>query len=317
MIVPRYLFFVVCIFFFLGCNKKTVKIQRPRDPWAFRSVIDMQPRMFTLALDSECYVAYDLAHCTLYKAWKGGVTLEGAAYTNKKNVQPTTWGKSYFSDSLHPFKWVVVSDGKTDSFQMVSKGYVFRDNQVYLKYLLILSAKDTVRIEERPEFMRNEAGQPGLERSFKITGVPKGVTLSLKSRDSAFALEANATTVLVNWFDKIPAQFPPGLQEEYDAMGKYWMEKSDCFTCHEVDKPTVGPSLHQIAEKYQNEESAMQYLIRKVQQGGSGVWGSAAMTAHPVLKDNEIKVMLDYVLALKPDEKTQPQQVSKDKKGTR
>src|SRR6267378_1178855 len=103
---------VYIIFYLTACNnKEPVKIQRPRDPWAFRSVIDKQPRMLTLALDPECYVAYDLAHCTLYKAWKGGVTLEGAAYTNKKNVQPTTWGKSYFSKD-YPFKWLINLNGK-------------------------------------------------------------------------------------------------------------------------------------------------------------------------------------------------------------
>src|SRR5437867_5475120 len=162
MIRFQYIVVAFVIFFLATCNEKPGKIQRPRDPWAFRSVIDKQPRMLTLALDSEFYITYDLAHCTLYKAWKGGVSLEGAAYTNKKNVQPTTWGKSYFSDSLYPFKWTAAVQGKTDSFQIVNKGYVFRDNQIYLKYLLILSSKDTIHIEERPEFVRNETGRPGL-----------------------------------------------------------------------------------------------------------------------------------------------------------
>src|SRR5215210_5296463 len=101
MIRFSYLTFITLIVIFItACNKKTRNIQRPKDPWAFRSVLDTKPRMLTLALDSECYVAYDLAHCMLYKAWKGGVMMEGAAYTNKKNVQPTTWGQSYFPDNL-------------------------------------------------------------------------------------------------------------------------------------------------------------------------------------------------------------------------
>ena len=81
--------FLVSIFYCAACSdKKSATIQRPIDPWAFRSVLDMKPRMLTLALDTECYVAYDLANCKLYKAWKGGVLMEGAPYTNKKNVQP-------------------------------------------------------------------------------------------------------------------------------------------------------------------------------------------------------------------------------------
>ena len=47
---------------------KLANSQRPRDPWAVRSVLDKKPRMLTLALNKDCYVAYDLAHCTFYKA---------------------------------------------------------------------------------------------------------------------------------------------------------------------------------------------------------------------------------------------------------
>ncbi len=103
---------VFMILLLSSCNNKHEQYQRPLDPWAFRSVLDKQPRMLTLALDTSCYVAYDLARCTLYKVWKGGVMMEGAPYTNVKNVQPTTWGKSYFSDSLHLGKWIAVVNGK-------------------------------------------------------------------------------------------------------------------------------------------------------------------------------------------------------------
>jgi cytochrome c len=225
--------------------------------------------------------------------------MEGAAYTNKKNVQPTTWGESYFSDSLQKFKWVAEVDGKKDSSRVVSKGYVFKDNQIYLKFELILSSGDTIHIEERPEFIRSDTGKPGLERLFKISASPDGLTISLKSSDTTFMLNTKKVTSLVTYFNPLPAQYPPQLQEEYDAMGKYWMEKSDCFTCHELDKPTVGPALRQIAGRYQHEKNTMQYLIHKVQEGGTGVWGTSAMSAHPILKENEIEIMLDYILSLK------------------
>jgi len=62
--------------------------------------------MLTLALDSACYAAYDLAHCILYKAWKGGGMLEGAAY-KKKECTPTTWGTAYYDDAIQHSKWIV------------------------------------------------------------------------------------------------------------------------------------------------------------------------------------------------------------------
>ena len=64
-----------------ACSEKENIPQRPTDPWAFRSVLDKNPRMLTLALDTACYIAYDLARCSLYKVWKGGVLMEGTAYT--------------------------------------------------------------------------------------------------------------------------------------------------------------------------------------------------------------------------------------------
>ncbi|MEP7107133.1 MAG: c-type cytochrome [Ferruginibacter sp.] len=305
MIRSQNLVFIVFILFYLSAcnNKKPGKFQRPSDPWAFRSVLDMQPRMLTLALDTACYVAYDLAHCTLYKAWKGGVRMEGAPYTDKKNVQPTSWGASYFTAGNYPFKWIVEVDGKKDSFQIVSKGYVLQDNQACLKYWMILSSKDTIYLEERPEFIQSEKGKPALERSFKTSGVPDGVTISLESRNETFKLKANKTSRFVSNFNSLPAQFLPAQQEEYDHRGRYFMEKSDCFTCHEIDKNTVGPSLHRIAQQYPNEKKIIQKLAGKVKAGGTGVWGIAVMNAHPNLNEDEIAVMLDYVLSLRPKEK--------------
>ena len=53
---------------------------------------------------------------------------------------------------------------------------------------------------------------------------------------------------------------------------------------------TVGPSLHKIAQRYQNEKNTVQHLIGKVKEGGTGVWGSSLMNPHPSLNENEIKV---------------------------
>ena len=287
----------------VACDtKKSHTRQRPMDPWAFRSVLDKKPRMLTLALDSACYVAYDLAHCTLYKAWKGGVSLEGAAYTNKKNVQPTAWGMAYYTDTLQRDEWIVELGGKRDSFRIVSRGYVFHNNQVSLKYELILSSKDTIRIEERPEFIRSKTGEPGLERSFNTSGIPADVTISIKSGDTAFTLNAKRSNSLITYYNPLPQQFPPRAEEEYDHRGRYYMEKSDCFTCHEVDKNTVGPSLHRIADRYKKEKTTTAYLFRKIKDGGSGAWGSSIMNSHPTLTKIEINTMLDYIFSLKSEQ---------------
>jgi cytochrome c len=158
----RNIIFILFVSFLFACSVKEKKQSRPRDPWAFRSVLDKKPRMLTLALDTACYAAYDLADCKIYKVWKGGVTLEGAAYTDKKNVQPASWGTSY-SDDLEN-KWSVNS---ADSFKIASKGYSLKDNNIIIRYAMILANKDTVLIEESPQFIPDN-NMPRFEASTVI-----------------------------------------------------------------------------------------------------------------------------------------------------
>jgi cytochrome c len=289
---------LIFLLFFAVCkNETTPGKNRPRETWVIRSVLDRQPRMLTLALDTNCYVAYDVARCTLHKVWKGGILLQGAAYTNQPNLQPESWGTSY-SDTLMN-RWKV--SGNTGNFKLINKGYRFDNNRVYLKFLIALPSKDTIHIEENPEFLRNENGRPGLERKFRVSNIPDGVTISLTNGKNDFLLKNDGTSELMTWFDEIVHVQPPA--ERSDHTGLNYMEKSDCFTCHDVDMKNVGPSFQQIAARYKSDETIVGKLVAKVQHGGAGVWGTSAMTAHPQLAESEIRTMLDYIFTLKTDKK--------------
>jgi len=258
--------------------------------------------MLTVALDSQMYVGYDLARCALYKAWKGGVTMEGAPYTSKKNIQPTTWGATYISDSLPQQEWVVERNKKKVASKIINKGYSFKDDQVYLAYTLILSTGDSVLIKERPEYVEDRAANPGLERWFKTIGVPEGISISLQHGNESFALTPNDVSIKTNYFEILPEQFPPDPKTSNDHLGKLWMEESDCFTCHQIDKPDVGPAFSEIAQRYPNDKKTLLQLSEKVRQGGSGSWGQNVMNAHPQLKEKELNMMLDYMMTLKTNE---------------
>lgn len=298
---------LVCVLFsfFLACETDiSDERKRPLDVWTFRSVLDKKPRMLTVALDSQLYVAYNLANCSLYKVWKGGVKMEGAPYTSKKNIQPTTWGTSYISDSLPPQKWVVEQNEEKEASKIVNKGYSFKDDQIYIEYVLILSTGDSVLIKERPEFVKDESGKPGLERSFTTEGVPYGTSISLQQGKEFFIISQNEVSIKTDYFDPLPKQFPPNLKASYDHLGKLWMEESDCFTCHQIDKPDVGPSFSQIAKRYPDNENTIRQLSEKIKQGSTGTWGSNIMNAHPQLEENELEKMLQYILGLKKEEDT-------------
>lgn len=301
----RQVMLMFIILFICSCSVREEKHSRPRDPWAFRSVLDKKPRMLTIALDTACYVAYDLANCKIYKVWKGGVLMEGAAYTDKKNVQPTSWGTSY-TDHLEN-TWSISGIENNDSFKIINKGYRISSNyEITISYSLIIPGKPAINISEQPEF-----NNLAFTRTFTTENVPAGIKIFLSSDKNKFELPVNGTAVLAKTFNALPQQFPIASEGEYDHRGRYWMEKSDCFTCHELDKKTVGPSFQEVAGKYGDQENPSITLIPKVKMGSTGVWGTSAMTPHPDLTETEIRVMLDYIFTLKPKKNRPSEQVIK------
>jgi cytochrome c len=279
---------------------KANDVPRPVSPWAIRSVLDKKPRMLTLALDNECYVAYDMAHCAFYKAWKGGIALHGAPYTGKKEVQPTSLGAAYLTDTTTKEAWIVQRKGQNLPVKVQSKGYVFRKNQIYLQYELILSPKQRIRIEERPEFVRSLEGLPGLERTFFTQGFPPQVTVTLQTASAMVPLNPQGSTLHHVFFEPLPVQYPPNPPRVYAHKGIPLLENSDCLTCHETEEANVGPSFRQIASRYPKDKNTVAMLVEKVQRGGAGTWGDGMMTAHPDLATEDVETIIDYIFTFKP-----------------
>lgn len=81
--------------------------------------------------------------------------------------------------------------------------------------------------------------------------------------------------------------------------GEKLIAKSDCIGCHNKDKKIIGPPYLEIAKKYPSNDKNINYLIGKVIAGGSGVWGTVPMLAHPTYKKEDVKAMVKYILSLK------------------
>jgi len=77
------------------------------------------------------------------------------------------------------------------------------------------------------------------------------------------------------------------------------MKGSDCMACHAEATKLVGPSYKEVAKKYAGDAGAVDKLVKKIKVGGSGVWGAIPMTPHPNMKDEDLKVVVEWMLALK------------------
>ncbi|MEI6872680.1 MAG: carbohydrate-binding protein, partial [Verrucomicrobiota bacterium] len=109
---------------------------------------------------------------------------------------------------------------------------------------------------------------------------------------SAKPLEFGMRTVVTSAF--LPAD---GKGEAIDP-GLSLMRKSDCFNCHAIDGPLVGPALTAIADRYRKQPGIEEILNKKVRLGGNGAWGEVPMLAHPQHTEDEVAIMLHWMLGL-------------------
>ena len=83
------------------------------------------------------------------------------------------------------------------------------------------------------------------------------------------------------------------------ADGLALAQKNACMACHQVDKKLVGPAYKDVAAKYRGDKTAEAKLVKKVKEGGSGVWGAIPMPPHPQMSDADIKTIVHWILSLK------------------
>jgi len=335
---------ILVAFIGAGCNRPgsddAGAYERAHDPWVFRSVLDSIPRILTVALNDNLWVAYSAQTGALYKAWKGGVNFDGAVYTTVHGPQPSTLGNTWF-ENHYDAPWTVEMNGKAAPYQVAYRGHRFEKGQVYVNYDLVLDGGKAIRINEKPEYVSNANRQTGLERTFVTSDVPAGAKLRFKTNLSSIAMEgnvqtkapftvsnsksreayglagidadvelevkANGKTTFTTYFTKKPL-----IENENKIVGEEETEnlprgyrliaRNDCKTCHNTYVKTIGPSYVEVAKKYDNTTANVAMLIGKVVNGGAGVWGEAAMTAHPEVEEADIKAMVEYIMTLDADE---------------
>lgn len=80
-------------------------------------------------------------------------------------------------------------------------------------------------------------------------------------------------------------------------------QSSGCLECHGIDQKIIGPSFHDIAEKYKGDARVRPALVEIVKHGGKGNWteitGGVLMPPYsPRLSDAEIEQLVDWLLDL-------------------
>ena len=100
-----------------------------------------------------------------------------------------------------------------------------------------------------------------------------------------------------------PAAAPGGALTGAPAgPGRDALQKHNCTTaCHALDKKVVGPAYYDVALRYKGDAATVAKLAAKVKAGGTGTWDPALpMPPNPTVPDADMKLAIQYILALKP-----------------
>jgi cytochrome c len=73
----------------------------------------------------------------------------------------------------------------------------------------------------------------------------------------------------------------------------------NCFACHRIDRHQHAPMFKEIAAKYAAEKDVEAKLVKKVREGGSGVWGQAPMPPQPHVTEEEAVTLVRWILQIK------------------
>jgi cytochrome c len=77
------------------------------------------------------------------------------------------------------------------------------------------------------------------------------------------------------------------------------LKEKACLSCHTVDKKLVGPAYSEVAAKYKSRKDAEAYLVKKIKEGSTGVWGPIPMPPNGTVSDDDAKTLAKYILTVK------------------
>ncbi|HYN81859.1 MAG TPA: c-type cytochrome [Gemmatimonadaceae bacterium] len=145
----------------------------------------------------------------------------------------------------------------------------------------------------------------GSNRSFYFPGIPVRYAVRVTDREDGSlrsGIPARRVSVTAQYLKEGLATSGTAAairsSESAHAVGRTLIEGSTCLSCHQLNRKSIGPSYVDVARKYQGDSTAPARLVRKIREGGSGVWGNVTMPAHPQITNEQASAMVAYILSL-------------------
>jgi cytochrome c len=217
---------------------------------------------------------------------------------------------AYDTDKLK-YSWKIVDSKKAPVAVLAGKSpsFNFRNAGNFMVTLEVTDSKGAKNSRSLAITAGNSAPDVDIvleapNQTFYFGKNPIAYKVNVKDKEDGSSIKPDEVAVT---FDFVPQGFDPievaAKHKSADdlasfSVGRNLIESSDCKSCHQYATTSIGPSYKAVADKYAYTPENLTYLVKKIKEGGSGVWGEHGMAAHPDLSDVNAKRIADYIFSL-------------------
>ncbi|MEO7823004.1 MAG: ThuA domain-containing protein [Gemmatimonadaceae bacterium] len=212
------------------------------------------------------------------------------------------------------YVWTITRRGDTVLTRLIepNPSFTFTRPGEYTASLVVIDphgsyATSAVKIAAGNEPPIVDIDLPGSNRSFFFPGKPVRYAVRVTDREDGAlrsGIPASGVNVTAQYLKDGVVSAPSGpvtaptSSDGQHATGRRLIEGSTCLSCHQTSRKSIGPAYADVARKYRNDRTATVRLVRKIREGGSGVWGNMNMPAHPQITESQASAMVAYILSL-------------------
>ncbi len=222
------------------------------------------------------------------------------------NVRLSASSSEDYDQDPMSFEWHIDGQYVSDS---ESFPYTFENNGKHRVRLIVKDSRGEAGIATEEIWVGNSKPEVHIKvdgnRTFYWDNEELSYQVTVEDREDGRLNEGISPRALAVNIDYLETgydmtEIAKGHQEQtFASPGERLIEESNCLSCHQVEKASVGPSYLQVAQRYQEESPAVvERLANKIISGGSGAWGEIAMSAHPHLSPSQARTIVQYILSL-------------------
>ena len=272
---------------------------RGRAPWVMRSSLDGRPRILSLAVAPNQWLAYSTETASVHRFWQGELVFAGPAFDALHGAEPLSEGSAWLSPAEQT-AWRVRTGDTWQPARVEWRAHGFdldSGEDVWLRFDVVDERGRRRTVTEWPSVHEDTSGVE-LDRRWELSD--GAFEVGIEREDGQVVTLASPETRQVLRFGEPDLEIPRAVDE--GERGRF--EAHDCGTCHGERERIVGPAWGEIAHRYQgaNREAVASRLAARIIEGSSGEWGEVVMSPHPDLSAREAAELVAAILDSDPME---------------